>query len=279
MILNYDEEPAIGLEGQLALGFAGRQDVQTGVNAQTGRAKIAEIVFTGTWAAADSLVTTLAGVPVTTTLAAGEDTITEARDAHLADLQANANITRDYILTTDGTDAILVEGRERGTDTGAYVDFTATSVATTAGDGDVTVTATQSARTRGDLPFGKAVAYDETDPRGKRCVLPAATGFRFAGVTAFSHAHANRTLAGSNGIPAQDSFNRLKAGFIYVKAETDVQPGDRAFVRHTANANGEPGNFRNDADTNTADEIPGEFVTGGDAGSLVVLQINAPASP
>jgi hypothetical protein len=275
MQTTYTADKARLIPGAIATGdlYGGKN--HTRVNAQIGQAKVFDIVFAGVWAAADTQTTTLGGVPVVSTMQAGEDTVTEARDRVRTTLLGNANITRDYEVTAVSTDTLRITGKPRTPGGSDFVDYSAASIETTAGSGTATGTVTTAYAAEGALPFGVGVALDPTDPRGKRVTLPA-TGFRFGGVVVFSHAFENRDLPSTAGVPARTPFSARMEGPIGVQVEEDVQAGDPAFLRHTANANGTPGGWRNDADSATCDAVAGRFITGASAGGVAVLELNAP---
>jgi hypothetical protein len=266
--LDYTEEKVALVKGQISRSAAFRH-LTTGVIPTTGRPKIVTFTFAGTWAAGDTETITLDGVPSLTTLAAGEDSIEEARDAVLSDLLLVAQFSRDYTFAAVSTDAIRVTGKERVEGSGEYVDYTATESETTAGDGAVTQATTQTWQDKGDIAFGTGLALVTTDDGGQVCALPSATGFAFAGVAVFEHAQENRLLLGEDGIPAQQAISLMLKGYVGLEVEETVVPGDPVFLRHTANANGSPGGWRMSADTATADQITGaRWVTGAAAGEL-----------
>lgn len=267
--LSYSADPAIGVPGQIARGSDFREIV-TGVIAEEGQPEIADIVFAGTWAPNDDVASTVMGIPANTTNIVGA-TPTAARNEHLATMLANVNVQAVAVVTSVGTDTIRVTGREIGDGTGRYYDLGVTAGETTAGDGTAVATTTQQAINAGAIEFGMGLALDPTDTRGKRRVLPSSTGFRWGGVSVFSHAVENRGLPGSDAIPPTKEINCMLKGSIYLVCEDACEPGDPVYLRHTANGTLSPGHFRTDADTNRADAIPGaRWLTGASAGGLAV---------
>lgn len=148
------------------------------------------------------------------------------------------------------------------------------------------VDAVESAFCSVDLSFGVGLARD-LDGSLKQVEIPSATGFDFAGVAVHSHAYDNQGLSGTLGIEANEAINLKKGGYAAVRVDDDVAAaiaggGSRAvFLRHTANgANNIPGNFRHNADTARADEVPGARFTGRlvgtGAGALAEIYLNTP---
>lgn len=270
MQLDYTADPAIGVPGQIARAshFC---DIVTGVVPEEGQPEIADIVFAGTWAANDDVATTVMGISIPTTNIVGA-TPTAARNEHLATLQANANFNVVASAVAVGTDTIRITGKEIGDGSGRYYDLGVTAGETTAGDGTAVATTTQQAINAGALEFGMGVALVNSGTRGKEVALPSATGFIFGGVVVHTHAVNNRELPGDEAVAPTHPLNLLKKGYVFVTVEDAFQPGDAAFLRHTANGTLTPGHWRTDADTARADAVTGaRFVTGGSAGGLGVL--------
>lgn len=69
----------------------------------------------------------------------------------------------------------------------------------------------------------------------------------------------------------------LRRGRIFVRTETAVNEGDRAFARHTAPGDETLGEFRNDADGGNAAMAPARFSQDADADSIVKLEVDVPA--
>lgn len=268
----YPAEAEIGIEGQL-IEIAPRK-IRTYVNAVTCVAQVDEFEFVLTWAAADSVLTTINGITTTTVLAGGEDTIEEAVDAVLSDLNLSTFLLAIVTLLKVDTDTIRVTSRVAG------VPLTATMVATTAGDGDINKTTPTANATGQDLPFGRAVQQASTGARHMQ--LPAGAGI-FIGITAFSHAHDNRSLAGSDGIPNKEPGNVMTLGVILATSEDEVLVADmpNVFYRITqgAAAGETVGRFRTDADGGDAVQIENARWVGiGDAEALIKLELFAPTS-
>lgn len=270
MQLNYDIEPAIGLPGQIARASEFR-DIVTGVIAEEGEAEVADVVFAGVWAPADTATVNVMGIPVVATLIAGDDTITEARDRALLALAASAPANAVATFAAVSTNTIRVTGKEIGSGTGQYFDINVSSSEVTAGSGTAVTTTTQQSVNAGAAEFGMGLALDTTDDRGKRVRVPTGTGFVFAGVVVFTHAVASRDLAGNGAIEPTHPINLLKKGYVYLVCEDGCDPGEAIFLRHTVNGTATPGHFRTDADTARADAITGaRWVTGCAAGELAV---------
>ena len=141
MQLEYTNEPAIGVPGQIARG-SDFNDIWTGVQLQDGIAGVGLITFAGVWAPADTQTTTLNGVPVVATMIAGDDTVAEARDRALAALNANANMTRQAIFAAVSTDQIRVTMREVSEGSGIYYPLGLSSAESTAGSGTAVASTT-----------------------------------------------------------------------------------------------------------------------------------------
>lgn len=269
MQLTYSTDPPKGVAGQIARASE-FYDIVTGVVPDVGRPEIADVVFAGVWAAADTQTTTVMGIPIVTTLVGGDDTIAEARNRALATVQANANFNVVASAAAVGTDTLRITGKQIS-DSGTYYDLNVGSSEVTAGSGTAVATTTQQSINAGDVEFGVGMAVDQTDDRGKVVAIPAATSFIFAGVTVMSHAVNNRELAGLGAIPATHPINLLKRGYIFLVCEDGCEPGDPVYLRHTTNGTLTRGHFRTDADTNRADAITGaRWVTGADALGIAV---------
>lgn len=272
---SYTADPVAGIVGSLALGTT-YQDCVPRVNTQTGRPRIWTLTFAGTWAPADDADTTIAGVQVVTTLAAGEDTIEEARDAHLVDLQANANLGKLVSFAAQGTDEIVVSSVELAEGTGKYLDFSRAATESTAGNGTLTGADTQTPLDSENMPLGVGVALDQTDSRGKRVTLPTATAFKFGGIVVHSHAVENKMLKLGSGLyyPVGFPFSCIMNGYVRVKVDTTVQAGDTIYVRHTPSGLLKAGGISNSA--TGSDAIPGSFHTGASAGGIAIAKVAAP---
>lgn len=137
-----------------------------------------------------------------------------------------------------------------------------------------------------DLPFGVGLARVLDGGKGE-VEIPTATGFTFGGVSVHSHVYASHGLAGNLGISANDPINLKGMGYAGVRVDDDLVAslaagGSRSvYLRHTDGAGTNvAGNFRNDADTDEADLIPGARFTGRvvgtGAGALAEILLNTP---
>lgn len=220
------------------------------VNAVIGRPQIVDFVFDGVWAAADTATLTIAGVAQTpTVLAAGEDTIAEARDAVLADAILVTEWAEFGTFSASGTDTLRWTSKEMVVGSGRYFSVSFDADETTAGSGAITPTETQARRNRGDMPFGIGVALDTTDSGGQRAILPAGSGAIFGGGTIYGAVYENRSLSGDDGIPAHEGFPGMLQGYMAARVDSDViaaiAAGSRnLFWKHTADGLGPLGYFR-----------------------------------
>lgn len=125
------------------------------------------------------------------------------------------------------------------------------------------------------LPFGVGVAQGTAD---NECKLPAATGFKFKGITLHTHRVDTATLAGAGAIAAGESGPLITQGEVWVPVEGAVTAGNQAFCRFSANGgNTQLGAFRADADTAHADAVAGSvFRTSTTGAGLALLAINIP---
>jgi hypothetical protein len=137
-----------------------------------------------------------------------------------------------------------------------------------------------------DISFGVGLARVLNGGQGE-VEIPTATGFTFGGVAVHSHAYANQHLAGTLGVESGDPINLKSMGYAGVRVDDDLVAslaagGSRAvYLRHTDGAGTNvAGNFRNDADTDEADLIPGARFTGRvvgtGAGALAEIFFNTP---
>lgn len=260
----YTADPAVAIKGMLAVP-ADQCKLTTAGNPSYAVAKVYQILFADTWAPADTALSTIDGIPVSTTVVGA--TATAARDEHYADLIANAFVTARFIVTSVSTDKIYITARVAGT------DFTVTTGETTAGDGSMTESILTANAVAGDMEFGEGVNRDPND-LDDQVIIPSATGQTPRGVTVFSHAYENRDLSGQNGIPAGDAATIMEAGVIWVEVEQDVDPTSDVYLRHTANGALSPGSWRKDADSAKADLWPNaRYRTVTTAGNLAQLEI------
>jgi len=117
---------------------------------------------------------------------------------------------------------------------------------------DITSRANEEAS---DVPFGIGV-IPGTDFI-TQFLLPPSTGFIFLGVLIHNHQEDNRAFTLDGGLGTEVSGNILRKGRVWVLAEETIVPGTSAvFIRHTASGGSDqPGAFRTDADTATADAV------------------------
>ena len=123
------------------------------------------------------------------------------------------------------------------------------------------------------VAYGSGVMFG-TDPE-VQFLLPALTGFEFAGVAVHSHGREDPTAVG----PETDEPNELlRKGRIWVVAEEAIAITDDVFLRHTVNGGLTPGGWRTDLDVNKADQITqAKWLTAAAAlGDLVLLELNYP---
>lgn len=134
-----------------------------------------------------------------------------------------------------------------------------------------TVSIISKAAEGSDIAFGRAVVRGTADDQA---ILPSIAGEDFLGITEMTTAWSQD----ENDLHQYDEnreMNIMRMGEIYVYTEQAVVPGDPVFFRHTAGAGGSViGRFRKDADTATADQIPGAtFETTAGAGELAKVQL------
>lgn len=111
-----------------------------------------------------------------------------------------------------------------------------------------------------EIAFGWGVVEGTAAPvfgqYNKALIPPDANGV-FAGVLIHADTYEPRTQLGDTGVKPGAALNVLKEGACYVYVEDAVTKGQQLFLRHTANGAGKvPGQFRSDADTAKAIEVP-----------------------
>lgn len=150
-----------------------------------------------------------------------------------------------------------------------YNDMAASVKGGLADSGENDIVSRQSAAA---IAFGVGVAIASTG----LVAVPAATGFKFEGITIQKH----KSTPNSTGVAQYDigeAISVLRKGRIYVNAEQAVDPTVAVFLRHTVNAALTPGDFRTDADTAKADQITNaKWVSKITAAGLAILEINMP---
>jgi hypothetical protein len=106
-------------------------------------------------------------------------------------------------------------------------------------------------------------------------VLPVDANSVFAGVLLHSHDYDPRTELGTTGVKPGAAVSVLKKGRVWVYTETTVAKGATLFLRHTTNGAGTAkGQFRNDADTANAIEVPVIAVDGRTGAGLVLVEVD-----
>jgi hypothetical protein len=132
------------------------------------------------------------------------------------------------------------------------------------------------------IPWGRVVVraadtgtglYNDLPP----AQLPSAAGQRVLGVNIKTDIYEKEfTASGEAGIPKNRPVAYMVRGTFYGYVEKAVAAGDPVFFRHTASgANTEIGRFRNDADTATAEQLPGAIFENSTSGpALVVIALN-----
>lgn len=120
--------------------------------------------------------------------------------------------------------------------------------------------------------YGLGVMFG-TDPE-TQFLLPASTGFEFAGILVHSHAREDVEAVG----PVEGELTELvRKGRLWVTVEETIVTTDDVFLRHTVNGGLDPGGWRKDLDTDKADQITqAKWLTGASAGELAQLEINYP---
>ena len=122
----------------------------------------------------------------------------------------------------------------------------------------------------GNINFGLAVVRGTSDQQG---ILPSATGDEFIGVSAYTLA-AYASADDESKIEDEKIANLLRRGYIWVKTEQAVVPGNPVFFRHTTGTGTVIGAFRKDADTAKADAIVGAtFESTAAIGGIALIRI------
>jgi hypothetical protein len=124
-----------------------------------------------------------------------------------------------------------------------------------------------------DLIFGRGVRETAAG-----AVNISAAGQTLLGVAVFEQKD-TAALSGSGAIKPKETFNVLRKGRIWVKAEQAIVVGDPVYVRHTVNGGTTAvGRFRKDIDTANAILISNArwASTTSGADQMAVLEINLP---
>ena len=122
------------------------------------------------------------------------------------------------------------------------------------------------------VEFGRPVVVG-TDP-ATQFLLPSAAGQVFLGVTV---RHADKRDPDASDIIQDEVAGLCRQGYLWVTVEEAVVGGDPVYFRHTTSGPLVPGGWRNDADTATADLLPGAvYMTAAAIDSLAIIQFNLP---
>lgn len=112
--------------------------------------------------------------------------------------------------------------------------------------------------------YGILVVTDETNTAGfdaLACKAPGAStditvmGAQL-GIVLADQARAQNPAVATAQYPIQSAVPCLRKGRVWVSAETAMVDGSNPFIRYTANGALYVGNFRNDADTGKAAQLP-----------------------
>lgn len=130
-----------------------------------------------------------------------------------------------------------------------------------------------NAEVTAEVPFGVFVAQG-THPEA--AVLPDAATDVLIGVVLHSHTYDPGFQLGEVGVKPKNTLNVLSRGTVWVRTESAVVVGARAFVRFANGAGGtQKGAVRGDADTATAVEVRGaRFLSSATAGGMVQLEVD-----
>lgn len=169
-----------------------------------------------------------------------------------------------------------------------YLDKPAVAFAGMMADGgnDATGSVKAMYNTEGsaEIPFGFAVARDNTAPydvNGNGAKLPSANsgaGSQVCGIVRFSHAVSNSPNGwlGSTGLKPGAMMNVLRKGRIWAVCEDGCSAGDRLWVRYTAAGTGKGSCRSTDAGSSTCTDCTalGEWQTKAAALGLAVLEVD-----
>ena len=125
------------------------------------------------------------------------------------------------------------------------------------------------------IPFGVLLKQGTADNQG--LLYDTVGGLTLLGIVAHTHALSNRDLSNADGVAVDGTANVVRRGAVYVLVEDAVAAGDTVFARHTAGTGTQLGAFRSDADTATADAIPGlQFLTSTTGAGVALVDVNLP---
>lgn len=106
-------------------------------------------------------------------------------------------------------------------------------------------------------------------------ILPVDANSVFAGVLLHAHDLDPRTELGTTGVKPGAAISVLKEGRVWVYTEDTIAKGATLFLRHTDNGAGKvKGQFRSDADTNKAIEVPVVAVDGRTGAGLILVDVD-----
>lgn len=125
------------------------------------------------------------------------------------------------------------------------------------------------------IPFGRAIVKRTTGANvtDQSMMLPSAASQRFMGIAERMH-HTTSASAGGDSITPGSNLSVGYDGPWYVQVEVAVAVGDPVYFRFTATGTQAVGEFRNDADTATADLISrAEFVTSTTGRGVAIMKL------
>lgn len=127
------------------------------------------------------------------------------------------------------------------------------------------------------IAYGRLVTH-KIGTDSQEVGLPAASGETVAGITFAVYIYEKSLNAqGHVGVAPNKMIDVLTRGDIPVFTETDVDPTQPVYFRHTANGVDKDviGRFRTDADTATCDELIGaKWLDTAKAGEIAMLGLN-----
>lgn len=209
---------------------------------------------------------TLEGIVVAIVAAANSTKASIA--AQLVDaLRARQEFEGLVAFNPSGADAFTLTAVQRG------VGFTSVD-----SGNDMTKVATVANVATASIPWGRAVVVGASSDN-QTAKLPSATGQKFRGVADRLPTTSDPSAAdaGTQGkIAPFMEFSAVYQGQIIVEVDEAVAVGDDVYFRHTTDGADDIGTFRNDADTNKADQIVGAvFETATSGAGLAVITLKA----
>lgn len=256
--LVFNEQPAIGVAGQLVFG---RGDVHSRF---AGTRKLIEV--TPTASNGKIYTITLNSTPFVYT-ADGSATVAEI----VTGLAALINAGTVPVTAIDNVTTLLLESDLDGA-SGSAADFTYSDSVDSVGTLVEVVLVAQGQ----EIPFGCFVCKDERSSNDQAVRLPRSsadvTSSRGEGpvVNDFAKTSHGGTFKSNTMLPV------LHEGEIYVTVEETVAKGDDVFVRFASGSGGSQlGAFRKSADTSTAVALPrASYESAATAGNLARLKVN-----